>query len=75
MKIRPRRLVTPLIALALFAVTVQQTGGALRASGTWSAISTEGVAPDPYARLDGILARRDTTRFRPPSLYSRIRNS
>lgn len=75
MKIRPRRLVTPLIAMALFAVTVQQTGSALRASGTWSAITAEGVAPDPYARLDGILARRDTTKLTPrrdPFTYGRV---
>ena len=75
MRIRPRRLVTPLVALALFGVTVQQTGSALRASGVWSAITTEGVAPDPYSRLDRILARRDTThraRLRDPFAYARV---
>jgi hypothetical protein len=58
MKVQPRHLVGPLVALALLFVTLQQTGSALRSSGTWSRwkASTEPPA-DPYSRLDQLLAR------------------
>jgi hypothetical protein len=57
-------LLAPLVALLLLALIVQQTLGALRGSGAWRPRHAA-TAPkdDPYARLDKVLATRDTTRL------------
>jgi hypothetical protein len=49
----------PLLALAILAIIGFQTAGALRRSGAWGAPrrATGVTAPDPYARLEGQLAK------------------
>jgi hypothetical protein len=60
MRIDARRLIAPLAAFLLLAVTLQQTSNALRSAGAWR---NEGKAamtppPSPFERLDGELSRR-----------------
>jgi hypothetical protein len=67
-------LIAPLIALVLLVLIVQQTLGALRATGAWGrrTVATS-HADDPYARLDRALAMRDssTTNMRDPFEFGR----
>lgn len=60
MRIDPRRLIAPLAAFLLLAVTLQQTSDALRRAGAWQKESraAEAPAPSPFERLDGELSRR-----------------
>jgi len=62
MKIDPKMLVAPAIALVVLIVTLSQTLGALRSSGSWRtrARGPRVMATDPYARLDYLLAQRPT---------------
>ena len=71
MKISPRDLVAPLVALAVLGLTLQQTVGALHASGTWQnhARSPQVRAEDPYTRVDDLLAQG-----RPEIVPDRLRN-
>jgi hypothetical protein len=59
-KIDPRRLIAPLAAFLLLAVTLQQTSDALRRAGAWRDQSEAATrpAPNPFDRLDGEIARR-----------------
>lgn len=60
MKIDPRRMIAPLAAFLLLAVTLQQTSDALRRAGAWRSESEAAArpAPNPFERLDGEIARR-----------------
>jgi hypothetical protein len=60
MKLDPRKLVGPLAAFLLLALTLQQTSDALRRSGAWreSATAPANTAASPFARLDEELTRR-----------------
>jgi hypothetical protein len=60
MKLDPRKLVGPLAAFLLLALTLQQTSDALRRSGAWreSATAPANTAASPFARLDEELRRR-----------------
>jgi hypothetical protein len=59
-KIDARALIAPLIAVVVLLVMLQQTLGALRASGAWR-VPTRATRPaiDPFAPLDGLLAHTD----------------
>lgn len=60
MKIDPKMLVPPAIAMVVLVVTLSQTLGALKSSGSWRTRprGPRVVATDPYARLDYLLAQR-----------------
>lgn len=59
MRIDPRALIAPALALLALVLVFQQTTGALRRSGAWRepARRATPAPPDPYARLDQLLAR------------------
>ena len=58
MKIDPRSLIAPIFAVLVLVLVVQNTAGALKASGTWQPEAKNRVRPEsPYARLDLILSR------------------
>ena len=59
MKWMPRNLVVPAIALVVLVLIVQQTLGALRASGSWQPqIRAPRVhVEDPYTRVDDLFAQ------------------
>ena len=68
MKIDARALFVPLVALAVLVLTIQQTIGALKDSGSWKQPThTHTVTPeDPYTRIDNMLgapASRVATEF------------
>jgi len=74
MKFDLRTVVAPLVGLTVLVLVVQQTLGALRASGSWApANSTPVIRPEnPYGRLDRMLAQRPapaTGSFRDPFGY------
>lgn len=74
MKLDLEALISPLIALVLLVLIVQQTLGALRATGAWGRRHVATAhADDPYARLDRALAMRDsaTTNMRDPFEFGR----
>lgn len=61
MKIDPRSLVAPIFGVLVLVLVVQNTTGALKASGTWQPEAKTRVRPEsPYARLDLILSRPGT---------------
>ena len=61
MKIDPRSLIAPLFGLLVLVLVVQNTLGALKASGSWQPESANRRQPEsPYARLDVILSRPET---------------
>lgn len=72
-----KTVLVPLLALVILAVIGIQTSDALRHSGTWAQKprSTRVVAPDPYARLEALLAGPardpDLAAMRDPFSYSR----
>ena len=71
MRIEPRTLVVPLVAGLVLVLTLQQTVGALRMSGSWR-LGGQGPRPrpdDPYSRLEGILSRTS-----PSVVYDQLRN-
>jgi len=76
MRIDPLRLVGPLVALLLFVLVVQQTMGALRASGAWSRRAHATAPPSPYARVERLLARADSLpapdALRDPLAFARV---
>ena len=60
MKIEPRSLVAPALALIVVVMVITQTMGALRRSGAWEPRKPHHAAPrrdDPYARLDREIAQ------------------
>jgi len=59
MKLSPRSLLVPAVALVVLVLTLQQTLGALRASGSWQPRSkTPRVhSEDPYTRVDDLFAQ------------------
>lgn len=61
MKIDAKALFAPLVAALVLALVVQRTLGALRSSGSWRAKppAVRVIPPDPYARLDRLLAPQD----------------
>lgn len=60
MKLDPRTVVAPLVGLTVLVLVVQQTLGALRASGSWAPSNNAPmIRPEsPYGRLDRMLAQR-----------------
>jgi hypothetical protein len=60
MRIDPRTLIAPLVGALVLVLIIQNTLGALRASGAWAPRgSTPVVRPEsPYARLDRMLAQK-----------------
>jgi hypothetical protein len=57
MKIDPRTLLAPLVGVLALVVMLQQTLGALRASGAWRPENPLTTRPEsPYARLDALLS-------------------
>ena len=69
MRLSPRVLLVPLVAVAVLLVTLQQTLGALRASGSWQGRPrTPRVAvDDPYGRVDDLFAH-DRAAISPESM-------
>ena len=65
MRFDPTRLLGPLVALVLLLLVVQQTLGALRASGVWGRHRAVAPAASPYAQLEGLLALRPDVRTAP----------
>ena len=59
MRIDLKKLLAPAVGALVFLVTLQQTLSALKSSGAWQPRprATHAKPPDPYARLDLILAR------------------
>jgi hypothetical protein len=59
MRIDPRSLLAPLLAAFVLAIVAAQTVSAVRASGVWARESRSARVEreDPYAYLDGLLAR------------------
>ncbi|MBI5709845.1 MAG: hypothetical protein HZC42_05980 [Candidatus Eisenbacteria bacterium] len=73
MKLDPAKLLGPLVALIVLVLILQQTTSALRASGTWSRGETAAAAPDPYAPLESLIARRDASPvLRDPFSFARV---
>lgn len=68
MRIDPSRVIAPLAAFLLLAVTLQQTSDALRRAGAWRDESAAAVRPaaSPFDRLDGEIARRASLRAATP---------
>ncbi len=60
MKLDARMVVAPLVGVTVLVLVVQQTLGALRASGSWTpSNNTPVIRPEsPYGRLDRMLAQR-----------------
>ena len=75
MKIDPRALIGPLLAVLILVVTVQQTQDSLRRAGLWIGVRRFGPArgSDPYSRLDQGIAHSGTaapgTGMRDPFAY------
>ena len=77
MRLDPKSLIGPAIALIVLLGVVQQTSSALKSSGAWRARPARAIAPnDPYAVLDQALARpllstptqaRDPFGYTPPA--------
>ena len=59
MKLTPRNVLVPLVALVVLGLTLQQTLAALRASGSWRPRSTapQVRSEDPYTRVDDLFAQ------------------
>jgi len=62
MKLAARDLIMPLVAAGVLVLTLQQTLGALRDSGSWRARTRTPrvVAEDPYARVDELFVKSHT---------------
>ena len=58
MKLDPRSLLVPIVALAVLGLTVQQTLSALHASGSWQPrrSAPHSLPDDPYTRIDRLMA-------------------
>jgi len=75
MKLDAKALVAPLVAVLVLGLVMQRTLGALRSSGSWRAkpAVVQAPPPDPYARLDQLLAERagdpDSGSIRDPLRY------
>ena len=59
MTFQPRNLLVPAVAVIVLVLTIQQTLGALRASGSWQphAHTPSVRAEDPYTRVDDLFAQ------------------
>ena len=59
MKLEPRNLIVPIVAVIVLALTLQQTVAALRASGSWQHVVRKPAAraEDPYTRVDNLFAK------------------
>ena len=71
MRIDARALIVPIAALVVLVLTLQQTLGALRDSGSWRRGARARVvqSDDPYTRIDNLLANEAT-----PLSAERLRN-
>ncbi len=73
MRLDPAKLLGPLVALIVLVLILQQTTSALRASGSWSRSGAAAAAPDPYAPLERLIARRDASPvLRDPFAFARV---
>ncbi len=62
MKIDPRSLIAPIFGVLVLVLVVQNTAGALKASGTWQPETKKRARTEsPYAKLDLILSRAGTS--------------
>ena len=81
MKIDARALFVPLVAVAVLLLTIQQTVGALKDSGSWKQPThTHVAAPeDPYTRIDNMLgapaSRLSTESLRNPFVFGAARST
>jgi hypothetical protein len=75
MKIEPRTLIAPLLAGLVLVVTLNQTLGALKDSGSWRTRprGARVIPGDPYAYLDGLLAVRGSAGTEPAVLRNPLR--
>ena len=71
MKLEPRNLVVPIVALVVLALVLQQTISALKASGSWQHAVKAPAAQgeDPYSRVDNLFAQD-----RPRTATANLRN-